>query len=151
MKNWLVQRETGKKGENPPCPSVTSFFCPFLRSVFASYELSCSPPSESVEQATRYRNTITHYMYINLYICIDNDCILFPRKIIFFYCMYLAIICHNRLPGEPHYPKDPPPLPTTLLCEQRLLSCMAFSVYNLVNCVACQFHSWFVLYSPSTY
>ena len=104
-----MQRETGKKGENPPCPSVTSFFCPFLRSVFASYELSCSPPSESVEQATRYRNTITHYMYINLYICIDNDCILFPRKIIFFYCMYLAIICHNRLPGEPHYPKDPPP------------------------------------------
>ena len=26
--------------------------------------------------------------------------------------MYLAIICHNRLPGEPHYPKDPPPPPS---------------------------------------
>ena len=88
-----MQRETGKKGEKPPCPSVTSFFPPFFRSVFASYELSCSPPSESLEQATRYRNTITHYMYI--YIIIIYVLIMtvfyFPEKEFFL----LFVSCHN--------------------------------------------------------
>ena len=32
-------------------------------------------------------------------------------------------------------------------CEQRFLSCMAFSVYEVVG-VACQSRSWFVLYTP---
>ena len=34
-----------------------------------------------------------------------------------------------------------------LPCEQRFLSCMAFSVYEVI-CVACVSRSWFVLIRP---
>ena len=34
-----------------------------------------------------------------------------------------------------------------LPCEQRLLSCMPFSVYEVI-CVACVSRSWFVLIRP---
>ena len=102
-----AKRDRQKRREPPLAPVLRHFF-PFFRSVFASYELSCSPPSESLEQATRFGNTITRHVYIYIIICIDNDCILFPRKRIFL----LFVSCHNRLPQvEPHYPKDPPSRP----------------------------------------
>ena len=78
-----AKRDRQKRRE-PPLPQCYVIFFSFFRSVFASYELSCSPPSESLEQATRYGNTVTRYVYIYIIICIDNDCILFPRKRIFF-------------------------------------------------------------------
>ena len=108
VKNWL-----GKKMERdfPSLQCHIIFFPLFSFCVCCSwFTVSCSPPSESLEQATRYRNVITHYST-----CIYNVLTVFLISRKSNYCMYLAIICHERLAvWTPTIQSLPPSLPPNL-------------------------------------
>ena len=108
VKNWLEKK---MERDFPSLQCHIIFFPLFSFCVCCSwFTVSCSPPSESLEQATRYRNVITHYST-----CIYNVLTVFLISRKSNYCMYLAIICHERLAvWTPTIQSLPPSLPPNL-------------------------------------
>ena len=106
-----VKIDQGKKMERDfPSPQCHIIFPLFSFCVCCLwFTISCSPPSESLEQATRYRNIITHSST-----CIYNVLTVFwfPEKVIIV-CI-LPLFAMKGCQFEPHYPKSSSPLPPNL-------------------------------------